>query len=279
MTVALLGIGADTTNAAPTPPVFPDGTFEYIPIPEARGPDGTTESQTYGTTPLRHGDGTLADYLDTITPRPGDGPTLTGADLANWPLHYDPNFEALTYGETTSRPAYTAILRRLEPGDVVAFYTGLQAPDGDRRHRYVIGYFTVAEIVDCQALDSGGSPASFTDLSTADRESLLAEHPDNAHVKRFQATGEIHDGDGLVIVDGREPASLLDEAVRISERHDSGHYYLTDDFQDRFRPEPGGNPDRNAHLGGVKTAHVLDVEPDAFRAIVEGLPEASGRSV
>ncbi len=272
MTVALLGVGADTTNATPTPPVYPDGTFEYIPIPESRGPAGTTEQLTYGSAPLSHDDGPMANYLERITPRPGDGPTLTGQALADWPLHHDPNFDALTYGETTSRAAYIAILRQLEPGDLVAFYTGLQAPDGDSRHRYIFGYFTVDEIVDCEALDHGDERVSFTDLPRADRGALMAEHASNAHAKRFQASGYIHDGDGLVIVDGREPGGLLDRAVRISQRHESGHYYLTDEMQEALDPEPGGNPDRNAHLGGVKTAHVLQIDPAAFRAIVDSPP-------
>lgn len=269
MTVALLGIGADSTNAAPTPPVYPDGTFEYVPIPEARGPDGTTETRTYGTVSLRHAEGTMADYLTSITPRPGDGPTLTGDALAAWPLHHDPNFEGLTYGETTSRGSYTTLLRTLDPGDAVAFYTGLRGPDADYRHRYVIGWFTVATVRDCRRVEHDGGTASFTTLSTDEQQAIMGEHAENAHAKRFAATGELHAGDGLVIVDGRPPGGLLDTAVRLSEPHASGHHYLTDEMQRRLQPVPGGNPDRNAHLGGVKTAHRLDIAPARFREIVE----------
>ena len=147
--IALVGIGADSTNSAPTPRVYGDGRFEYIPIPEKRGPEGT-----------------MADYLEAIRPRPGaeDPPEYTGDRLAEWPLHHDPNFEALTYGETTSRAAYTNLLTDLQAGDGVAFYTGLRDADASYRHRYLIGYFTVQEVVDCQLIAYEGEHVSFTDL-------------------------------------------------------------------------------------------------------------------
>lgn len=269
MTVALLGIGADSTNSAPTPPVYPDGRFEYIPIPESQGPDGTTESSTFGNSPLRHRDGSMADYLDVIRPRTDDGPELAGERLADWPLHHDPNFEALTYGETTSRGPYTKLLRSLDAGDTVAFYTGLRGEDDRYRHRYVIGYFTVADVVDFQSIERGGTDVRFGDLPPDEQDAIVAEHPDNAHAKRFRATGEFENGDGLVIVDGTEPGGLLDEAVRISQHVGGGHHYLTDDLQAALAPEPGGNPERNAYLGGVKKAHRLRVSSDEFRAIVD----------
>jgi hypothetical protein len=273
MTVALIGVGADTTNAAPTPPVYPDGTFEYVPIPEALGSEGTAETATFGSRPLRHGEGSLADALDSVTPRPTDGPTLRGQALADWPLHHDPNFEALTYGETTSRPAYTKLLASLEPGDAVAFYTGLcdGDPDGDAcnrqgySHRYLIGYFTVREVVDFGAIEHDGDAVSFTELPSDEQRSLMDAHRENAHAKRFRASGTINDGDGLVIVDGREPGGLLDRAVRISQHHGGAHHYLSDDWQERLDPAPGGNPDRNAYLGGIKQAHRMRISADGFR--------------
>lgn len=270
MTVALLGIGADSTNASPTPPVDDVGRFEYVPIPEAEGHDGTTESLTYGSASLRHWRGTMADYLDAITPGWDGEETLSGDALADWPLHHDPNFEALTYGETNSRGAYTRLLRALGPGDVVAFYTGLQREAGAPRHRYLIGSFTVNEVVDCQAVEHEGDAVAFSDLPAHARGELLDRHAANAHVKRYLATGSfVTPDDGLVIVDGREPGGLLDRAVRISEQQASGHHYLTDELQERFAPRAGGNPERNAYLGGIKKAHVLDVEPSAFRSLVD----------
>lgn len=271
MAVALLGIGADSTNASPTPPVDDAGRFEYIPIPEARGPTGTTEETTYGSAPLRHRDGTMADYLETITPAWAGDETLRGDALAGWPLHHDPNFDALTYGETTSRPAYTKRLLDLSRGDLVAFYTGLQREPGGPRHRYVVGFFTVNGVLDCRRVAHDGATVRFSDLPPERRESLLVEHAENAHVKRYRATESFAaPDDGVVIVDGGDPGGRLDRAFPISDRHPSGHYYLTDELQEAFAPEPGGNPDRNAYLGGIKNAHLLDVDPGTFVDVVTG---------
>jgi len=266
VTVALLGIGADSTNVAPTPPVYPDRTFEYVPIPEANGPDGTTEQRTYGNTDLRYQDRSMADLLDAIWPRPWEeNRRYTGEALAEWPLHHDPNFEALTYGETTSRGAYTSLLSDLEPGDGVAFYTGLQGEESRYKHRYLIGYFTVADVIDCRQIGRDGERVGFEALSPAEQDELVSAHSENAHAKRFQATGEFVNGDGLVIVEGREPGGLLERAIPISQHSSGGHHYLTDEFEQAFDPEPGGNDDRNAYLGGIKPAHRLRISVEQFR--------------
>lgn len=268
MVVALVGIGADSTNTAPIPPVDRDGAFEYIPIPEREGPEGTVEEQTYGSRNLRHQDGVVADYVDRIVPS-SDGPERTGSELAAWPFHHDPNFDALTYGETTSRGAYVKILRRLTPGDIVAFYTGLRPPESGITPRYLIGYFTVADVIDFQAIQGDGGPTPFTDLSAGEQDQLLERHRANAHAKRYLATGHLPSGNGLVIVDGEEPGGLLKRAVPISERLSGGHHYLTDELEAAFSPEPGGNPDRNAYLGGIKQAHRLGIESASFVEFVE----------
>ena len=278
--IALVGIGADSTNSAPTPRGYDDGRFEYIPIPEKRGPDGTTETKTYGTATLRHREGTMAEYLETIRPRPGaeDPSAYTGDCLAKWPLHHDPNFGALTYGETTSRAAYTNLLTDLRAGDGVAFYTGLRDADAGYRHRYLIGYFTVRKVVDCRRIAYEGERVSFTDLPADEQAALMDAHSENAHAKRFQATGRLTDGDGLVIVDGTPPCGLLDRAVPISEVNSGGHHYLTDDLQAVLDPAPGGNPDRNAYLGGVKPAHELRISVADLADVVAERQRAAGDS-
>jgi hypothetical protein len=269
MTIALLGVGADSTNSSPTPPVYSDNRFEYIPIPESRGPEGTTESRTFGNSKLRHRDGSMTDYLDYIKPTEDDGEKFTGDRLAEWPLHYDPNFEALTYGESTSRGSYTQVIRSLSEDDVVAFYTGLRGDDTSYTHRYIIGYFTVESIIDFQDLRRDGEEVKFSDLPTDEQHNLIEQHSENAHAKRFEASGAIADNDGLVIVDGKEPGGLLEKAFRISQHSGGGHHYLTDELQQKLSPEQGGNPENNAYLGGIKQAHKLDISLDRFREVVE----------
>lgn len=268
MTIALLGVGADSTNSAPTPPVYDNQNFEYIPIPESQGKGGTTEKKTYGNTSLRHTSGSIANYLDYIHPQEQDSPKITGEELATWPLHHDPNFNELTYGETSGRSAYLSVLRSLNEGDMVAFYTGLKNTHHDYTHRYIIGYFTVNKVVDFQSL-SETTETRFSDLSKAEQESVINDHRDNAHAKRFFATGEITPKDGLVIIDGCKPGGRLNDAFRISEHRGGGHHYLTNELQELFEPEKGGNPERNAYLGGIKKAHQLNIASDEFINLIQ----------
>ena len=245
--IVLSGVAADTTNAEPTPRLYDDGGFDYVPIPETAR-DVTVETRSYADVPTREGN--ADDYLERVYPGGGDH-AVEGDALADFPVHHDPNFEALTYGER--RPAYVKRLRRLGEGDAVAFYTGLRKETDDALHRYVIGYFVVDDVVYFGAFEED------------EARERIREHPENAHTKRFEATNEVDDN--LVIVEGRE-GGLLDEAFRISKRVPSGHYYLRDDLQDAFDPEPSGRDDRNAYLGGVKQAHVLRVGVEDFLGTV-----------
>lgn len=263
MTVALLGVGADSSNSSPTPPVYQSGQFEYIPIPESEGPEGTTETSTFGNTPLRHQDEFMADYLDYI--QPSEEEKVKGEKMREWPFHHDPNFEALTYGECESRPAYLKVLRQLQQDDLIAFYTGLQSENTRFKHRYVIGHFTVDLIVDFENLERVGKSVRFSQLSRQEQNDLIDTHKDNAHAKRFKATGQLKHGDGLIIVRGQEPGGLLDRAYRISYHSGGGHFYLKEELADTFSPTTG---DGDCYLGGFKQAHILDISPNKFIDIV-----------
>ncbi|MFC7138552.1 hypothetical protein ACFQMA_01725 [Halosimplex aquaticum] len=260
MTVVLCGVGADTGNVRPVPAVDPAGRFEYVPIPEK---GATSETATYGTLDCRHRDGSLADLLDGVRPA-SDGDWLTDPEaIRDRPVHRDPNFEALTYGE--HRPGYVAKLRDLDPGDAVAFYGGFPGPETDYKHRYLFGYFTVAE-----------SPVVVEpEMDPGEKAALLDDHPENAHAKRFAEHGDLyrHDADfterprPVVIVPGREPGGLLDRAIRLSDRRTGPNYYMDEAVAEVLEPRSGS--ERGAHLGGFKPAVRCDVDADAFAAFVE----------
>ena len=259
MTVVLCGVGADTGNVRPVPGVDAEGRFEYVPIPEK---GATTETATYGSLDRRHGDRTLSDLLDGV--RPGsDGEWVTDpAAVREQAVHRDPNLDALTYGE--HRPGYVAKLRELEPGDIVAFYGGFPGPDSEYKHRYAFGYFTVAESP--TVLDPG------TDRT--ETESLLADHPDNAHAKRFAGHGDLYYHDPgfterprpVVIVPGTEPGGVLDRAIRLSDRRTGPNYYMDEGVAAALAPASAS--DRGTHLGGFKPAVRCDVTAEEFLAFV-----------
>ncbi|WP_435551456.1 hypothetical protein [Natrinema sp. CGMCC1.2065] len=233
MTVVLAGVGADSTNLGALAPLYDDGRFEYVPIPEKTRE--TAEPETLGSWKLRAGDGVAADLTTRITPQPvHDGTeTVAGDALESWPLHRDPNFAALTYGEHRTS-GYVSRLRALEPGDVVGFYAGLRRPDGDRAHRYLIGYFTVDEV----AVVGPETPP-------AERAAILDAHPENAHAKRAQ-NGDLYLEKPVVIVDGREPGGLFErDPIRLSDYYvkpgnERAQYYLREEIASQWNVRAGG---------------------------------------
>jgi len=251
VTVVLAGIGCDTTNAGRVAPLYPDGGFEYVPIPEKTRE--TAETATYGSRGLRGREGVAADLLSSITPDPAEGTTYRGDALREWPLHHDPNFRARTYGE--HRPGYVRELRHLDPDDAVGFYAGLSRPDGARAHRYLIGWFAVASIDVIPAGTSGAEAAVVFD-----------RHPENAHAKRARAGRRYYEDEAVAIVDGREPGGLFErDPIRMSEYavapgNERPQYYLDPAFADRFSVVAGRE---NMQF---KPAYRCDLSVEAFRS-------------
>ena len=108
MNVFFLRIGIDTGSGGIHGPLFADGTFEYVPIPDGHAVD----ERTYGNTLGRHGR-KLIDYF----------PASMRNRMADQPMHVDPEFDTFTYGNPTTPKAG---LRHLRPGDLLVFYCGLQ---------------------------------------------------------------------------------------------------------------------------------------------------------
>lgn len=224
MTVVLAGIGADGKNTDPVPPIYDDGRFEYIPIPETEL--GTAESRTYGSESLRYQDKSMAEFVNWIKPGSDDERKKDSLiEIDGHPLHYDPDLSSLTYGESEARRGYVSKLMNLDEDDILAFYAGLD--DGRRLHRYIIGYFTVESVVSTAGLEGN------------DRKRVFEEHRDNAHAKRFLGEGKSK-YDGVVIVDGKRPGGLLEKVgykISTYTRYDGNRreqYYLSDKFARAF---------------------------------------------
>lgn len=256
MAVVLVGVGADTGNVKPGPEIAEGGRFEYVPIPE-KGTE-TTETRTFGSMEQRGGDGTLADLVEAVKPNGNADWIREPEAVRTHPVHYDPNLEALTYGEGGKDQNVTAIVDHLGEGDVLAFYTGLETEG--RMHRYIFGYFTLAE-----------EPVVIEEeMSTKRKATILDRYPENAHTRRFEGNGELYAFDPekpqgasrVVIVNGREPGGLLDRAVRLSAPGGSGNYYMTEEIEERLQP----NTD---YLGGFKPPIRCDISAEEFVEFVD----------
>ena len=182
-----VNVGANTDQPGFRGPVYADGSFEFVPIPE-RQP--TVEPvPTYGELPL------TVEIPD---------------ELADTPVHFDPEFagfgpgERYTYGDpygVKARP-----LLELEAGDRAYFYATLDRADGGSGPAWLVdgwGAYLVGRFVLDRDPVAG---EAYPDLPEDDR----AVFSNNAHVKRdpFDAAVLLH-GDP-------ERSGLLERAVPLS---------------------------------------------------------------
>jgi len=256
MAVLLIGVGADSQNVRPRPRLELERRFEYVPIPEKS--IETTEQRSFGSVERRYGDGYLSDFIDGIKPN-GDADWIDEhSEIRGWPVHYDPNLKALTYGEGGKDQNVNAIEDHLSEGDIIGFYTGLDTHG--KMHRYLFAYFTVDE-----------EPRIITkDTSEETKRDILSKNEENAHAKRFAANDELYAFDSskpeganrVAIVPGREPSGLLDRAVQLSGRLDSGQFYMSEEMEDSLEPH-------TTHLGGFKNPIRCDIPASEFVELVK----------
>jgi putative DNA base modification enzyme with NMAD domain len=185
MQVVLLRVGIDTGSGGISGPLFSDGSFEYIPIPDRFRGKGADE-RTYGNTCGRTGS-KLVEYF----------PEPRRSAVFGQSLHFDPEFETFTYGDPTPPKAS---LRGLSEGSLLVFYAGLKGWDFDcSSGLYIIGYFEVIH---------AGLATSFS------QSQLWQLFRKNFHVMHREVFD--HQKDRLVLIKGSKESRLLKKAVPIS---------------------------------------------------------------
>lgn len=186
--VVLLRVGVDAGCGGIQGPLFADGTFEFICIPDRK----RVSVHTYGNMSDRGGE-PLVRYF----------PRSKRQALVDQHVHVDPEFETFTYGDPTT-PKRS--LRNLRPGDLLVFYCGLQRwhdvrgwDIGHRPALYLAGFFEIA---------LAGMAGDF------DRKVLESQFGKNFHV-RYPSVFE-QQKDDLVLVKGGPGSRLLRRAFQIS---------------------------------------------------------------
>ncbi|MCB0191201.1 MAG: hypothetical protein KDJ65_04585 [Anaerolineae bacterium] len=183
MKIAMLRIGIDTGSGGIHGPLFQDGSFEYIPIPDGFGID----SRTYGNTLGRNGR-KLVEYF----------PKSRQTKVQDQSIHVDPEFTTFTYGDPTSPKAG---LRRLEKRDMLIFYCGLKGWNFKAEPAlYLMGYFEI---------EAAGKADEFSS------EEIKRVFGKNFHV-RHQSIFEQQRAD-LVLVKGSKKSRLLKKAILMSK--------------------------------------------------------------
>jgi hypothetical protein len=184
----LLRVGIDAGCGGIQGPLFKDGSFDFVCIPDKK----RVSVHTYGNMHGRDGK-PLAGYFADARRKV----------MAEQHVHVDPEFETFTYGDPT--PPKRS-LRHLKPGDFLVFYCGLQEWDAEigwnRGHRpalYLAGYFEVA---------LAGMARDF------EQKALATEFGKNFHVRYPTVFNQ--QKDDLVLVKGGPSSRMLQKAYCIS---------------------------------------------------------------
>jgi hypothetical protein len=141
MKALLVRIGVDQAYGAWNAPVDAEYRFVYVPIPEKRGtPFHPGLERGYGEVlPALHrfcGTHNRDLYDDLRFP----------ADLLHHPMHLDPDFECLTYGDDGGRRG--AGIVGMAEGDLIVFYGGLR-PVHACEHKLIyalVGLYVVSDV-------------------------------------------------------------------------------------------------------------------------------------
>jgi hypothetical protein len=183
MNVVLLRVGIDTGCGGLHSPLFEDGTFEFVPIPDSKGQD----ERTYGNASGRK-NRTFAEYF----------PKSRRSRIESQSMHVDPEFESFTYGDPTPPKRNLA---KLEPGDLLVFYAGMKGWDYNCPPAlYLAGFFRVKL--------AGFAPAfSSAQLDREFRHNYHVRHPTVFNVQREK----------LVLVKGDKTSRLFHRAHLIGE--------------------------------------------------------------
>lgn len=186
----LLRVGIDTGSGGCLAPIFVDGSFEFIPIPETRV---TSEKKVYANMKGRSGR-PITDFIPK--------------KIKYSQPHFDPEFNTYTYGDPTRTKRNQ--LSKLNPGDLLIFYAGLKPADRKEKPRlYVIGYFDILEIYD------------FQKISKLDYPSVFKKLKNNAHAKRYFKMKEMNIEfleSNLVIAKGNPKRSkLIAKALQLGD--------------------------------------------------------------
>jgi len=153
MNAALIRVGIDHSYGhwnAPADPKTRD--FFFVPIPEKN-----TQLKFHNNSGRYYDE--LLPALEQFTRRFGynldDDLRFPRDALLKGPMHLDPDFEYLTYGNRAGRKG--SVLRKLTEDDLVVFFAGMRSTEPkDKQLIYgIIGILVVAEVLDVDQIPKG----------------------------------------------------------------------------------------------------------------------------
>lgn len=195
----LVRIGADQDYCGWNAPYDPaSGRFFYVPIPEPAGAFHPGCERLYDE---------VVDPLAAFL-RECATPTMARrfpiAAKRGQPMHLDPDFEHLTYGDNGAVRGRD--VRKLAAGDLLVFYSGLRSLDRAQRDLVyaITGLYVVDEVLSVHEVAS-------------------ERRAENAHTRKATP------GDGDIVVRAKHGLSgRCSRCVPIGERHGTNYYVRPD---------------------------------------------------
>jgi hypothetical protein len=203
----LFHIAADTKNPGIVGPVFPEETFEFLPI-KSEVSAGTYRYKDFPAKNTKYGK-SLGDFLPS--------------DIAEFYVHYDPDFNNFTYGQPVEEIPRFWVLKKLKEADMIFFIASLAPYDAEvykekdivlrnfqrgKKNKYVIGFFTIKGVALAKASKSQLEITSLSGNVTGDI--VKTSH----HYKRFEYNNPDH---FILIVGNSQRSAPLNRAVKLTE--------------------------------------------------------------
>jgi len=166
--ICLINVGANTSHRSIRSPLFPDGKFEFIPIP-----DFVLNNSKGGLKYCQLKSHNGIEITDVINKK--------HQDLC---AHYDPEFESYTYGDYPTFHPRAANLCRLSKGDFIFFFSRLVHWKNGRFTKEakfcLIGFIEIKEI--------------YRNICKRPPDGILQRIRNNAHVIRAECDPIFYDG-------------------------------------------------------------------------------------
>jgi len=155
-------VGVNASHGKLRSPIFEDGSFEFIPIPEKGRWHSCVDCPT------------LPRYCDLISNNNNDLLEFVPERYHRSRVHNDPEFTSYTYGDYPTKSPRAANLKRLKTGDFIFFLARLvKWKDGaftDEAGFYLVGFFQVKNII--------------REVERKPEPSVLEEFVNSAHMQR-----------------------------------------------------------------------------------------------
>ncbi len=189
----LVRIGVDHSFGEWNAPANPKtGEFIYVPIPEKQGtafhPGCERRYEELEPMLRTFAEDAGLDLLRDLKCPP---------DLLKRPMHLDPDFDHLTYGDVGDRRG--SHMRKLREDDLLVFYAGLR-PCTDCEHKLIyalVGLYVVQEVVDVASVaqDRWGENAHTRKKKRGSSDIIVRAKPAvSGRFKHFIPIGEYRDG-------------------------------------------------------------------------------------